>query len=428
MPDPLSDSRSSWTFGAVGDLALCGPTAVEMQRHGTSWPFELVRPILGKADVLFGNLECVILPPDYPAAEIDDRGLTAGADAATAAADAGFDFLNLANNHMLDGGTTALLHTVDAVTNAGILGGGVGATQDEARRLRVLEKAGLRWGFLCYGEDSNYSLSTQGPSYAYYEPAAVLEDIALARLEVDVLVVSVHADLEFTETPSVPRRDAFRRFAQAGATLVLGHHPHVPQGIERIGGSLIAYSLGNFVFHTHTSSYLSRHLPHTAQTFVLLAEVTREGVQRVDRIPVLIGAPPDQRPRPSEGAEADAISARLGELDRFVADDARVVANWRDTAVRQLIANVGRMSSLAAEDDILHTLGRLTLVAENRAWVDEAGKAVAERWELQRRLVDPYHKPSFGTENIWGADRRSLLTRAANRVRRQLRCRDRTRA
>jgi hypothetical protein len=411
------------TVGAVGDIALCGPAVLEMQRRGTNWLLDGMRPVLARADVLFGNLECAILPPDFPDDEIDPRGLVSKFDGTQALKDVGFDVLSLANNHILDGGTTGLFHTAETVEARGMLAAGVGATQEEARRLRVLERAGLRWGFLCYAQDSDYALSTVGPCYAYYEPEVVLGDIARARPNVDVLVVSVHADLEFAQTPSFPRREAFRDFARAGATLVLGHHPHVPQGVERVGNSLVAYSLGNFVFHAHTSSYLSAHLPYTAQTFVLLVEVSGEGAHGVTRVPVRIARAPGQRPLPANGADADALTAYLDELDAMVGDDARVAANWRETAVRQMMASLRDTAAVAEPHDVLHTLGKLLHVAENRAWVDEVGVAVAEVWKQQRRHVDPYHRPGFvasGFKRLAPA-LRPLPLRVAARLRRAAR-------
>ena len=332
--------------------------------------------------------------------------------------DAGFEFLSLANNHILDGGTIGLLHTPKVLEDRGILSGGVGTTQDEARKLQVLDKAGLRWGFLAYAEDSNYSLSTVGPCYAYYEATAVLEDIASARDEVDVLVVSVHADLEFTETPSPRRREAFRQFAQAGATFVLGHHPHVPQGVERVGSSLVAYSLGNFVFHAHTSSYLSAHLPNTARSFVLLAEVSREGVQSFSRVPVQIAPAPGQRPVPATGLQAEATSRYLDELDRMVMDDALVRENWRDAAIQRMLVSLRYAASLDDPEAVLHTLAGLLLVAENRAWVDEVGEALAEVWDRQRRHVDPHHRPSFEPDRSKKPARQPALVEAKAKLRR----------
>jgi hypothetical protein len=258
--------KQTTTFGAVGEIVLYGTMAEDMRRHGDDWLLPEMYPVLKSPDVLLGSFVTVIIPPDFPDTMLDPLAIATPFDSTALLANPGFNALNLANNHVLDAGTLGMFHTKEMVEAHGMLGIGVGATQ-EARRLCLLERSGLTWGFLSYAEDSNYTQSTNGPCHAYYEPALILEDIHKARSEVDVLVVSVHADLEFSETPSVRRRDSFRAFARAGATLVLGTHPHVPQGVERVGNSLIAFSLGNFAFHAHTSPYLSAHLPNTARSF-----------------------------------------------------------------------------------------------------------------------------------------------------------------
>ena len=140
------------TFGAVGDIVLSGTAANDIRQRGTAWLLQDVLPILRRADVLFGNLECVILPLEFPGDQLDPRAMASTFDGTPALVDAGFDVLNLANNHILDGGTSGMFHTRDVVEARGIMALGVGADQDEARRLRVLERSGLRWGFLCYAE------------------------------------------------------------------------------------------------------------------------------------------------------------------------------------------------------------------------------------------------------------------------------------
>ena len=98
-----------------------------------------------------------------------------------------------------------MFHTRWQLEALGIVTGGVGENQEDARSLRVLERKGIRFGFLCYAEDSNYTLGNLGPSYAYYSLETVLEDIEANRDCVDVIVVSFHGDQENMETPSPPR-------------------------------------------------------------------------------------------------------------------------------------------------------------------------------------------------------------------------------
>jgi poly-gamma-glutamate capsule biosynthesis protein CapA/YwtB (metallophosphatase superfamily) len=413
--------QATCAFGAVGDIALSGPTARQMHTRGDDWPFAEVLPALARADVLFGNLESVLIPDDFPDALLNRRGLVARGHIAPSLERAGFDLVSAANNHVLDGGTTGLFHTARALTDAGVLVGGIGATQEEARGCVVVERNGLRFGFLCYAEDSNYVLSTAGPGHAYYTPEAVLEDIARVRTSVDVVVVSVHADLEFSPTPSPARRDAFREFARQGATLVLGHHPHVVQGVERIGSSLIAYSLGNFVFHAHTSTYMRAHAPATAESFILLVEVSAAGVEEFDRVPVLISAPPDERPTLASGEDAHRLRVEFDRLDTLVADDVVVARNWRSLALEHLRTNVRALAEDADDSTrLLSGIGRMLYVAENQGWIAEAERAARELWELQRQQVHEFQRPSFASERAptFG---RLLLQRGRSALRRMLR-------
>ncbi len=386
-------------FGAVGYINLSGGVASPVMNDGFDWAFERMLPHLRRAELLFGNLESVVSPPDYPAREIDPKGLIGQRDPAPALKKAGFDFLNLAQNHILDAGVPGMFHTRDIIERAGIATGGIGNTQPEARRLRILEKNGLRFGFLCYCEDTNYSLSTTGPCHAYYTRETVLEDVARHRDAVDVLVISIHADLEFMPTPSVPRQQIMREIARAGATLILAHHPHVPQGIERIGDSLVVYSLGNFVFASHSDSYMRENLPHTGHSFLLLAEVERRRVNSFTRVPLIISPAPEERPAPADGADRDRLLAYFAELDALAADEQAVARVWRQLAIDRLAGQLERLKTMTCDDLLAETLGRLLLVQENRSWVNEVMRVVQENWAKQANTIDPLHRPHYVITN-----------------------------
>ena len=396
------------TFGAVGDVGYWRNIVEESEKHGLGWPFERMTRVLARADLLFGNAESVVVPPDYPRKEIDPHGLVTTFDGLAlgkALKRAGFDVINLAANHVLDAGEVGMFHTKRTLEAAGLVTIGVGRTQAQARKPVIIEKNGVTFGFLGYCEDTNYSLGTTGPCHAYYEIDSVLEDVRKLRRQVDVLVVSIHADIEFMPTPSVPRRANFRRIARAGADIILGHHPHVPQGCERVGKSIIAYSLGNFVFPAHTSSYMKGHAPNTGRSFALFVDVTRRGVKSFRREPFVIPSAEDERPRPLTGARRAAMLRYLAKLDRLVQDDAFVEKTWRDVAKRHFAIYVKRAAErlFPAEkgkpgdmEGVLDELvGRLCLTAENRSWMDEVLLMGRERWDAQRKLRDPLHRPHY---------------------------------
>jgi hypothetical protein len=208
-------------------------------------------------------------------------------------------------------------------------------------------------------------------------------------------VVSIHADLEFLPVPAPARIRNSRRIARAGADIVLEHHPHVPQGVEFTEGSLLAYSLGNFVFGAHSSDYMKRNGPHTAHTFVLLAEVDSGGVRSFERVPCVIGEPPEERPRPAQAAERDELASYFDQLDRWLQDEDFVRATWRERCREHLRAMIRQAADRDVDSVIGDLVPRAVLVAENRSWAEEIVSMARERLDELRAAPDPYHRPSF---------------------------------
>ncbi len=394
----MSKKENTVIFGAVGDISFYRQIAEDVLTYGAGWPFRKMLPFLGKADLLFGNMESVVIPKSFPENKIDPEGLISklpGPFAASILKAAGFDFLNMAANHVLDAGSIGMNYTKKCLEDAGIVTGGVGTTQQEARRLKILKKNGISFGFLCYGEDSNYTLGHTGPCYAYYEIDTILEDVKKNKGKVDILVVSLHADLEFMPTPSVPRRDNSRRIAAAGAKIILQHHPHVPQGIEMIKGCLIAYSLGNFLFDAHTSNYMKRNGPYTAYSSLLLMKVGKKGVRSFERIPYKINEVPEQRPSPLFGAENSKMLRYLSKLDKLLKDNEFVKRTWSAIAKKHLLMYLNQAKEQNIDRIINEVVGRLCLVAENREWMNEILLMAKERWDIQKKAGDPYHRPNY---------------------------------
>ncbi|MEJ2542108.1 MAG: CapA family protein [Gemmatimonadota bacterium] len=411
----------SITLGAVGDIGYVKGVSAGAGNHGLDWSFDLVRPHLHSVDILFGNLECVLRPPGYPVEDLEPRTLVApfpGPEIAEALVRAGFTFINLAHNHILDAGVVGMQYTREVLESAGLVTGGVGRSQEEARRLVTIRRNGLTVGLLCYCEDNNYVLGTRGPCHAFYERDTVLADVVAFKDRVDVLVVSVHADLECTPAPSPPRLEAFRAIAEAGAHIVLGHHPHVPQGCEIHGASLIAYSLGNFLFPVRTSS-LKNHA-HAGESFLLKVKVGADGIQGFERLPVEIRGDHEERPVPVTGADAEALLEYFHRLDAHLDDEEFLRDTWRAVARRKLglylaqavtppgrstfqrgIRRLLKRMGLVAEPDVDRVIGelvaRLCVTQENRLWMEEVLQMGME--EKEKRLsvadADPYHRPHF---------------------------------
>ena len=403
------------TLAAVGDISFHGEPGEATLREGPAYPFAAIAPLLADADVRFGNMESVLVPETFPPQELSPNALASPDRAATALAEAGFDVLNMASNHVLDCGTVGLENTRCVLEELGIKVFGAGLDVEAAHRPVIVERNGLRLGFLGYQEDCNYTYGHAGAGPAYLIEREILRDMQELRDQVDVLVLSLHADLEFMETPAVWRRDLSRRLVRRlggtttpqteGADLILEHHPHVPQGVERVGRSLIAYSLGNCLFDSHTSSYLVENGPHTAHSFVLRVELSRKGVGDFDRLPFAISCPPGQRPVPMEGGELSAGLRYLEYLDAQLADDATVLANWREKCLSMLGTYLRRMEGMSAEEFMNRWAWVLLCVQENRSWTTEILRMAEERFREETAPSDPdgkpfltHHRPSFRYE------------------------------
>jgi poly-gamma-glutamate synthesis protein (capsule biosynthesis protein) len=387
-------SDDTLVIGAVGDVHLGGATERNMLENGFGWPFEHVRDALRGADVLFGNLESVFVHPESPKELARATRMAVGADpeaCVRALAEAGFSMLSMANNHVLDAGTLGATHTKAVLEAQGIGVAGFGRTQEEATRLVSVVRKGRRVGLLCYAEDSNYTLGTAGPSHASYRLDHVLHDIRRHRNDVDILLVSVHADLEFLETPSLPRYRAAREMARAGAGLVLMHHPHVPQGVERVDDSLVAYSLGNFVYDAFSDEYVASGGSRTSRSFILLAKFSGTRLDSFEQLPVIIQPAPEERPHAIMGSEATEHSEYLRYLNGLI-DDASVVGErWRET-----VWNFARSHLAALTDEdfdwlVGNYLPRLLFVEENRVVLEEFVQLLRERFQAALR-GEPLHQ------------------------------------
>jgi poly-gamma-glutamate synthesis protein (capsule biosynthesis protein) len=225
--------------------------------HG--YPFARIAQHLRAADLALVNLEGHFtrrgqrLPKNF--------NFRASPHLAEALSRAGIAAVSLANNHVMDYGPVGLEDTLAALARKGIVGFGAGMSLPAARRGAVVERRGMRIGLLGYLFLGDHSIEPPalfaGPgragvaghpwSVAAVE-AMVRQDVGNLRPRVDALAVSFHWGREKRYEPEGYQRRLGRAAMEAGAQLVLGHHPHVLQEIEAHRGGLIAYWLGNFVF------------------------------------------------------------------------------------------------------------------------------------------------------------------------------------
>lgn len=164
----------------------------------------------------------------------------------------GIDLVTLANNHILDYGTDALLDSCETLDAAGIAYVGAGENLDRAKQLELVEIGGKTFGFLGLSRvymDGSWAASATRPGvFSTYDATLPVEEIKKADSQCDYLIVYVHWGVERETMPKDYQRTLGKQYIDAGADLVIGSHPHVLQGMEYYQGKPIVYSLGNFVF------------------------------------------------------------------------------------------------------------------------------------------------------------------------------------
>jgi poly-gamma-glutamate synthesis protein (capsule biosynthesis protein) len=261
------------TLAAVGDVNLGDGPGGAIDAFGSAYPWTSVGPTLRAADVAFGNLECAVSTRGAPVVkQFTFRGRPTALRAMRD--DAGFDVLNLANNHVGDYGTAALLDTVGWVRRFGMEAVGAGGSIASAAAPRVVERLGLRIAFVGF---SNILPSEffAGPGRAGTQPATfagIRAGVAAARRRADVVIATFHWGVELAPVEDETQRAFADAALAAGATAVIGAHPHVLQPIRSAaGGRLVAYSLGNFVF--------SAFRPETVRTGILLLRLSARGIE-----------------------------------------------------------------------------------------------------------------------------------------------------
>lgn len=304
--ESLTGAQVSLT--AVGDIMLGRNVGKAITKNGDDYPFRLLDGYLAEADITFGNLES---PLSNGGKKLYGKSVVFRGDPAmgTVLAEQGFDILSLANNHIMDYNAEALLDTIDVLNENNIEPIGAGENLADACQAVIINSNGLRIGFLAYSDKYNTDLLVR-KSFAATDDScgvaplnrnAILADIRELETEVDVVVVSLHWGKEYKSKPAAADVKLAHDIIDGGAALVIGHHPHRLQGVERYGKGLIAYSLGNFVFDQKSLLYMR-------QSAILDVKLAPGEVLEASVIPVLIA---DSQPAILTGSKANTLLKKI---------------------------------------------------------------------------------------------------------------------
>ncbi|MGE3960309.1 MAG: CapA family protein [Dehalococcoidia bacterium] len=312
--DTPAPTRLSIAF--VGDVMLDRDVEAAMHAEGPGYPFAAAAPLFEGVDLVVANLEGTFTDIGIPLAKqyvfATDPTLAPGL------LDVPVWGVSLSNNHATDYGVGGLERTIETLDANGIAHFGAGRSEAEARGgVLAASEGGPTVAFLGYsdiGETVFASGEDGGVSRANVD--AIRADVAAmrARPEVDAVVVTLHMGTEYTHIVTPRQQELARAAIEAGADLVVGHHPHVLQPVEAYRAAdgrrgLILYSLGNFVFDLDADDLATLgEGPFQSVVAVVTFEAGQHPVfeLRPARIDVV-----ENRPRPATPLEGEAILALL---------------------------------------------------------------------------------------------------------------------
>ncbi len=300
---------SELRISAVGDIMLGGTAAPVLRESGYDHPFVHVRAFLRDSHVVFGNLEGpltdrgeAVQGKEYVFRSPPDK-------VAPALRSAGFTVLSLANNHILDYGVEGLTQTLEALTAVGIHTVGAGKNLSEARRPALITTQGYTVAFLAYSLTlpQLFYAGPKNPGTAFGHERHVRADVAAARRRADIVIVSFHWGREGETTLREYQPELGHAAIEAGAHAVVGHHPHIVQGIEWYKSGVILYSLGNFTFGSYS--------PMATQSVVAQFIFQRSQLRALTLIPIDVNnVEVNFQPVPLYGSAADAVIEELQRL------------------------------------------------------------------------------------------------------------------
>ncbi|MFC8561252.1 CapA family protein [Peribacillus frigoritolerans] len=270
------------TMTMVGDVMMGRYVEEVTEKHGYEYLFRYMKPYFTNSDYVSGNYEHTALKEEvsnYKGADTPIR-LNSNTSGVEAVKDAGFSVVSLANNHMMDYEEQGLLDTIDEFKSADMHYVGVGSNTAEAKNsIDYADVNGVRVATLgftdVYGKDAVSKSNKAGLLNS--NPDLLFEMIGKARDakqgNADLVVVNMHWGQEYSTSTTDRQKDLAKAIIDAGADIIIGHHPHVLQSFDVYKDGIIFYSLGNFIFdqgwtRTKDSAMVQYHLANDGKATI----------------------------------------------------------------------------------------------------------------------------------------------------------------
>lgn len=305
---------------AVGDVMLGSWVTPILERRGRRYPFEKTAPYFVSADVTIANLEA----PFTEAGELFDKkyNFKVPPKFARGLPESGVAVVTLANNHIMDFGESGLLSTLATLDSVGIKYSGAGRNLRGAHQPVVVDLRGKSVAFFGYSMTfpTEFYAREDSSGTAYPEPELMAANLRAWEDSVDFTVASFHWSAEKRESPKDYQIYFAHLAIDSGADLVLGHHPHVLQGLEIYKNRLIAYSLGNFAFGSYSS--------YAVDSIILKAYLSDEGLFYAQCIPINVdNSEIEFQPAVLDGERKKRVIEKLQQLSLSLNNDKNIIAN-----------------------------------------------------------------------------------------------------
>ena len=250
-----ADSTETVSIVAAGDVMLGSWVQNVILENGWDYPFRNIDSILTRADIVFANLEAPFGTKDSAAFE-KTYTFQVAPDLVKVLTAGKINVVSVANNHIFDFGVEDLFETMTLLNQNNIQYSGAGKNLPEARQPARMEAKGKKIAVACYSltfpEEFWATDTTAGTCFPF--DTFFYDDLRKFKAENDLVIVSFHWGGELLQYPKPYQLELAHNAIKVGADLVIGHHPHVVQGIELYRGKMIVYSLGNYIFGSYSES------------------------------------------------------------------------------------------------------------------------------------------------------------------------------
>lgn len=289
--EALEEEKKGISLLFVGDIMLSRGVANQIIIHNNDYdfPFLKIASTTTAADLAFGNLEGPISDGGKNQGSI--YSFRANPVAAKGLKFAGFDILNLANNHIMDWGGAALKNTINTLEQNQIHWIGAGRNETEANSPLIVDIRGVKIALLGFTNLYPKSLEAKGnnPGVSHFDVSSIKNQISKIKNanQADIIIISFHWGEEYQTKANESQKRIAHELINAGADLIVGHHPHVIQEVENYNSAssthsgFIDYSLGNFIFDQNFSK-------ETNQGLMLKAIIKDKKISDVEPINIII--------------------------------------------------------------------------------------------------------------------------------------------